>query len=155
MKRIANPVRLYIDSSGIDEDVFLRSRTARIGQRAIQIAMMIRAIEPMVVVTITVLLLTVSFAHPALAQAPGGNIFGGNDQTLGNGVREAIKWGRNLLFLLGIVGVGWGIFNLMTERAWGRQVIGGLLCLGFGGAVSLIYSFSQGNAVNLDTELGN
>jgi hypothetical protein len=43
----------------------------------------------------------------------------------------------------------------MTERAWGRQIIGGLLCLGFGGAVSLIYSFSQGNAVNLDTDLGN
>ncbi len=43
----------------------------------------------------------------------------------------------------------------MTEKAWGRQMIGGLLCLGFGGVVSLVYSFSQGNAVNLDTDLGN
>jgi hypothetical protein len=34
-------------------------------------------------------------------------------------------------------------------------MIGGLLCLGFGGVVSLVYSFSQGNAVNLDTDLGN
>ena len=116
--------------------------------------MFIRAVEPVLVLIATALLMSLAFVQPAFAQTPGGNLFGGNDQSLGNGVREAIKWGRNLLFLLGIVGIGWGIFNLMTEKAWGRQMIGGLLCLGFGGVVSLVWSFSQGNAVNLDTDLG-
>jgi hypothetical protein len=143
------------DAYKIDDEVYEQSRAARIGERAIQLAVLLRAIEPLLVVTITAFFMVIAMAHPAMAQTPGGSIFGGNDQTVGNGVREAIKWGRNLLFLLGVVGVGWGIFNLMTEKAWGRQIIGGLLCLGFGGAVSLIYSFSQGNAVNLDTDLGN
>ena len=94
-------------------------------------------------------------AVPALAQTPGGNLFGGNDQQLGSGVREAIRWGRNLLFLLGVAGVGWGAANIMMEKAWGRQMLGGGICMGIGGILSLVYSFSQGNAVNLDTDLGN
>jgi hypothetical protein len=155
MRRFSNLIGVRADSYKIDEEVYEASRAARIGQRAIQLAVIVRSIEPVLVIVITSIWMLVVTAHPALAQTPGGSIFGGNDQSLGNGVREAIKWGRNLLFLLGVVGVGWGIFNLMTEKAWGRQIIGGLLCLGFGGAVSLIYSFSQGNAVNLDTELGN
>ena len=155
MKRLGKWMRERAGAYTIDDELYECSRVARVGQRAIQLAVVVRAIEPVLVIAVTALLMMISVAHPAMAQTPGGSIFGGNDQTLGNGVREAIKWGRNLLFLLGVVGVGWGIFNLMTERAWGRQVIGGLLCLGFGGAVSLIYSFSQGNAVNLDTDLGN
>lgn len=155
MRRLSEWIGARTCAFRIDEEVYEQSRAARIGQRVIQMAVILRAIEPVLVLSITALLMLVLAAHPVMAQTPGGSIFGGNDQSLGNGVREAIKWGRNLLFLLGVVGVGWGIFNLMTEKAWGRQVIGGLLCLGFGGAVSLIYSFSQGNAVNLDTDLGN
>ena len=155
MNSLGRLLGVCTDAYRIDDEVYERSRAARIGERAIQLAVIVRAIEPVLVICVTALLMIVATAHPALAQTPGGSIFGGNDQSLGNGVREAIKWGRNLLFLLGVVGVGWGIFNLMTEKAWGRQIIGGLLCLGFGGAVSLIYSFSQGNAVNLDTDLGN
>lgn len=155
MNSLGRLIGVRTDAYRIDDEVYERSRAARIGERAIQLAVIVRAVEPVLVIGVTALLMIVATAHPALAQTPGGSIFGGNDQSLGNGVREAIKWGRNLLFLLGVVGVGWGIFNLMTERAWGRQIIGGLLCLGFGGAVSLIYSFSQGNAVNLDTDLGN
>ena len=155
MRRLSEWIGARTCAYMIDEEVYEQSRAARMGQRVIQMAVILRSIEPVLVLSITALLMLVLAAHPAMAQTPGGSIFGGNDQSLGNGVREAIKWGRNLLFLLGVVGVGWGIFNLMTEKAWGRQVIGGLLCLGFGGAVSLIYSFSQGNAVNLDTDLGN
>ena len=155
MKRLSEWRGVRTDAYKIDDEVYEHSRAARIGQRAIELAVFIRAIEPALLIAVTALLMIITAAHPAFAQTPGGNVFGGNDQSLGNGVREAIKWGRNLLFLLGVVGVGWGIFNLMTEKAWGRQIIGGLLCLGFGGAVSLIYSFSQGNAVNLDTDLGN
>lgn len=148
-------VRLNDDACKVDDELLEQSRMARAGHRVIQLAVFIRAVEPVLVLVATTLFASLAFVHPALAQTPGGNVFGGNDQTLGNGVREAIKWGRNLLFLLGIVGIGWGTFNLMTEKAWGRQMIGGLLCLGFGGVVSLVYSFSQGNAVNLDTDLGN
>lgn len=155
MNSLSHWVGVQTDAYKIDDEVYEQSRAARIGERAIQLAVIVRAIEPLLVISITAFLMVIAMAHPAMAQTPGGSIFGGNDQTVGNGVREAIKWGRNLLFLLGVVGVGWGIFNLMTEKAWGRQIIGGLLCLGFGGAVSLIYSFSQGNAVNLDTDLGN
>jgi hypothetical protein len=155
MKRLREWIGARTGAYKIDGELYEKSGMARMGQRAIQLAVIVRAIEPVLIIAVTALLMIATSAHPAFAQTPGGSIFGGNDQSLGNGVREAIKWGRNLLFLLGVVGVGWGIFNLMTERAWGRQIIGGLLCLGFGGAVSLIYSFSQGNAVNLDTDLGN
>ena len=135
----------------IDDDLLDRSAAARAGRRLIQLAILVRAIEPVLVLVGAVLLVTVQ----ALAQQPGGNIFGGNDQQLGNGVREAIRWGRNLLFLLGIGGVGWGAMNIMMEKAWGRQMLGGGICMGIGGILSLVYSFSQGNAVNLDTDLGN
>jgi hypothetical protein len=34
-------------------------------------------------------------------------------------------------------------------------MIGGGICMSIGAILSLVYSFSQGNAVNLDTDLGN
>ena len=49
---------------------------------------------------------------------------------------------------------GWGAANIMMEKAWGRQMLGGGICMGIGG-IWLVHSFSQGNAVNLDTDLGN
>ena len=91
-----------------------------------------------------------TMVHPVAAQGTG--LFPGDDQQIGNGVREAIKWARNLLFLLGFVGIGWMILNLMTEKSWGRQLLGGILCWGFGGLAALAYSFSQGSAVDLPTE---
>ena len=143
-------IRLYKGVCKIDDDLLERSRVARAGRSLIQLAIFVRAIEP-VLALVALLLVTV----PALAQTPGGNLFGGNDQQLGSGVREAIRWGRNLLFLLGVGGVGWGAANIMMEKAWGRQMLGGGICMGIGGILSLIHSFSQGNAVNLDTDLGN
>ena len=144
-------IRLYNDIYKVDDDLLERSRLARAGRSLIQLAVIVRAIEPVLALVAAVLLVAV----PALAQTPGGNLFGGNDQQLGSGVREAIRWGRNLLFLLGVGGVGWGAANIMMEKAWGRQMLGGGVCMGIGGILSLVYSFSQGNAVNLDTDLGN
>jgi len=144
-------IRLYTNVCKIDDDLLDRSRVARAGRSFIQLAIFVRAIEPVLALVAALLVVTV----PALAQTPGGNLFGGNDQQLGSGVREAIRWGRNLLFLLGVGGVGWGAANIMMEKAWGRQMLGGGVCMGIGGILSLIYSFSQGNAVNLDTDLGN
>ncbi len=144
-------IRLRSGICDMDDDLFERSRVARAGRSFVQLAVLIGAIEPVLILVATVLLMTV----PAFAQTPGGNLFGGNDQQLGSGVREAIRWGRNLLFLLGVGGVGWGSANIMMEKAWGRQMLGGGICMSLGGILSLIYSFSQGNAVNLDTDLGN
>jgi hypothetical protein len=144
-------IRLYKNVCKIDDNLLERSRVARAGHSLIRLAIFVRAIEPVLALVATVSLMTV----PALAQTPGGNLFGGNDQQLGSGVREAIRWGRNLLFLLGVGGVGWGAANIMMEKAWGRQMLGGGICMGIGGILSLIHSFSQGNAVNLDTDLGN
>ena len=144
-------IRLYTNVCKIDNDLLERSRVARAGRSFIQLAIFVRAIEPVLALVAALLVVAV----PALAQTPGGNLFGGNDQQLGSGVREAIRWGRNLLFLLGVGGVGWGAANIMMEKAWGRQMLGGGVCMGIGGILSLVYSFSQGNAVNLNTDLGN
>jgi hypothetical protein len=135
----------------IDENLLQHSRTARVSRGLIQASVVIHVLTP-VLVLVTMLALVVV---PVYAQAPGGSIFGGNDQTIGNGVREAIKWGRNLLFLLGVFGVMWAVLNYMMEKNWSKQLIGGIACFCFGGVASLAYSFSQGQAVNLDTNLGN
>ena len=98
--------------------------------------------------------LVVLAAGEAVAQTTGGGIFG-SDQQVGNAIREAIKWGRNLLFLMGVVFVGWGVVNYGTEKPSVKQFVAALGCFAFGGIVALVYSISQGNAVNLDTGFGN
>ena len=144
-------IGLHTSVCEVDDDLFESSAASRAGSSLIRLAVFIRAVEPVLALVGALLIVTV----PALAQTPGGNLFGGNDQQLGSGVREAIRWGRNLLFLLGVAGVGWGAANIMMEKSWGRQMLGGGVCMGIGGILSLVYSFSQGNAVNLDTDLGN
>ena len=132
----------------IDDQLLTNSRTARASQRLFQASAILNALTPVLLIGI----MSVS----VMAQGPsGGSIFGGDDQTLGNGVREVIKWGRNLLFLLGIGGLMWAAVNYMTEKNWTKQALGGVFCFAFGAVASLAYSFSQGNAVNLDTDLGN
>ncbi len=149
--KILGGIRARICACKVDDALLERSASARVGDRAIQLAEIIRAVEPVLALVVAVVFLAV----PGFAQQPGGNFFGQNDQATGAGVREAIRWGRNLLFLLGVAGIGWGSINYMTEKSWGRQMLGGGLAMGIGGILSLIYSFSQGNAVNLDTDLGN
>lgn len=128
----------------------LNSMSARAGARIIAFARIVQSIEPVVVI----LLLLATATVDALAQTPGGNIFG-SDQQVGNAIREAIKWGRNLLFLMGVVFVGWGVVNFGTDKPSAKQFIAAIGCFAFGGIVALVYSISQGNAVNLDTGFGN
>jgi hypothetical protein len=143
-------IRARIGACQADDELLDRSAAARTGQCLIQLAVIVRTIEPLLVLVAAALLTAV----PVLAQ-PGGSFFGQNDQATGSGVREAIRWGRNLLFLMGVGGIGWGAMNIMGGKAWGRQMLGGGLAMGIGGILALVYSFSQGNAVNLDTDLGN
>ena len=135
----------------LDESLLQQSPTARASKRLIQASIIVHVLTPVLVILVIITLT----ALPVLAQSPGGSILGGNDQTVGNGVREAIKWGRNLLFLLGIGGLMWAAFNYMTEKNWTKQAVGSVFCFAFGAVASLAYSFSQGNAVDLDTNLGN
>jgi hypothetical protein len=133
------------------DEAILQSRIARTGEKLMRAAVFVRTVEPLLVLTAIVLVMG---AGPALAQAPGGNIFGGSDQTVGNGVREAIRWARNILFLLGIGACAWGAVNIFLEKPYARQFIGGGAAMGFGGIASLAYSFAQGQAVNVDTDVG-
>lgn len=137
-------------SSKLDTEPLNQSCFERFGAQIISLARIIQAIEPVV---LFFLLLTAA-AVEALAQAPSGNIFG-SDQQVGNAIREAIKWGRNLLFLMGVVFVGWGVVNFGTDKPSAKQFIAAIGCFAFGGIVALVYSISQGNAVNLDTGFGN
>ena len=125
-------------------------RSARIGSRLIKAAQLITVLEPL----LTLLLLAICLTATASAQTTGGQIFG-SDQQVGNAIREAIKWGRNLLFIMGIVFTGWAVLNYGTEKPSGKQIIAAIGCFAFGGIVALVYSISQGNAVNFDTGFGN
>jgi hypothetical protein len=153
-RRASNLRRWWAGRTGlhpmIDPELFARSRSARIGARIIASARVAQSIEP----TVTYILLLALSAVDASAQQPSGNIFG-SDQQVGNAIREAIKWGRNLIFLIGIIFVGWGVVNFGTEKPSAKQFIAAIGCFAFGGIVALVYSISQGNAVNLDTGFGN
>jgi hypothetical protein len=146
--------RLPAVGNAVDPELLEHSATARAGSHLIRLAVLIRTIEPVLVLTVAMLLASVALVHPGYAQPQGGSIFGQNDQAVGSGLRELIRYGRNALFLLGVGGILWGAFNYMTEKSWGRQMVGGGIAMGIGGILSLVYSFSQGNAVNLDTDLG-
>src|SRR5262245_5179516 len=143
-------IKSTLSNSVIAEDI-LESGVARVGDKLVRAALIFKVVEPVLVLTAVVLAIAVG---PALAQAPGGNIFGGSDQTVGNGVREAIRWARNILFLLGIGAVAWGTVNIFLEKPYARQFIGGGAAMGFGGIASLAFSFAQGQAVNVDTDVG-
>lgn len=124
------------------------------GLRLTALARIVMLLEPALVMLLTALLALTTLSGEALAQTPGGNIFG-SDQQVGNAIREAIKWGRNLLFLMGVVFVGWGVVNFGTDKPSAKQFVAAIGCFAFGGIVALVYSISQGNAVNLDTGFGN
>lgn len=149
VNRLRKLFRASIADVDIDSQLLAQSRSARIAKRLFQASAWVHVLTPALVVVGTLLLL----AFPVLAQSPGGSIFGGNDQTVGNGVREFVKYGRNLLFLLGIGFIIWGIINYAIEKSWVKQLIGGVGCFGFSGVAALAYSFSHGQAVNLDTTL--
>jgi hypothetical protein len=137
-----------------DDGMREEPRIARIGKRLVQAAMFARAFEPMLIL-LTVVAAAALQTTPVMAQTPGGgSIFGGSDQTVGSGVREAIRWARNILFLLGVGGCAWGALNVMMEKPYLKQFIGGGASMGFGAIAALAHSFAQGEAVNVDTDLG-
>ena len=151
MKLIKNLFKLSPENNPAPSVAVDDSRFARLGQRMIRTAYLLRLMEPIFLL----ILMLGTFAISSFAQTPGGSVFNGSDQTLGNGLREFAKYFRNALFLGGVIFTGWGMINLAMEKPWGTKLFGGIGCFGFSGIAALAYSFSQGNAVNLDTNLGN
>ncbi|MFN0120767.1 MAG: hypothetical protein ACKV2V_09725 [Blastocatellia bacterium] len=128
-------------------------RATRMGHRLLRAGAFLGASEPFFALAMLALAMLIPGAE-TMAQTPTDNIFG-SDQQVGNAIREAIKWGRNLLFLMGVVFVGWGVVNYGTEKPAAKQLIAAVGSFAFGGIVALIYSISQGTAVNFDTGFGN
>lgn len=127
---------------GIDTE----SRAYRIGKALITTSHLMRALEMVLVLAIVM----VAAAHPTFAQSPG-NIFGSDPTTAGRGLIEAVKYFRNVIFVLGIVFFMWAAINLGFEKPWGMKAIGGAACWAFSGLAALVYEFSQGNSVQMDT----
>ena len=76
-------------------------------------------------------------AIPVVAQ-PQGATLAGNSSNPVNAFRTALDIDVWVLLGLGIGGIGWGISNVMADRAWGRQIVGGACALGFAGIVALV-----------------
>ena len=83
--------------------------------------------------------------------------------TLVNDLRYALRTLRKnpgfaavavITIVLGIGACAWGAVNIFLEKPYARQFIGGGAAMGFGGIASLAYSFAQGQAVNVDTDVG-
>ena len=153
LKKIRNSVRAQLAASreardgaaalyGIDP----KSPAARIGNSLMTFSMVLRFVEPVLVVGLLVLFSAV----PALAQGPG-NIFGSDATTPGKGLVEAVKYFRNVIFVAGIAFFMWAGINLGFEKPWGGKAWAGAACWAFSGLAALVYEFSQGNPVNMDT----
>ncbi len=123
-------------SAGPDE-VLGRSRLAALGERVIRAAMIVRLLQPMLLLLITVMMIIVALIEPAAAQTQGATL-GGNSSNPINAFKTALDIGVWVLLGLGIGGIGWGIYNVMFDRAWGRQMVGGACALGFAGIVALV-----------------
>src|SRR5262249_42526629 len=118
-------------------------RVTRLGYKLIKAAQVIGLAEPIITLALLATMVLL-YSVEALAQTPSGAIFG-SDQQVGNAIREAIKWGRNLLFLMGVVFVGWGVVNYGTEKSAAKQIIAAIGCFAFGGVVSCFDLCSAGN----------
>src|SRR5216683_985734 len=120
-----NWLRSQANTVEIDQHLLSSSSAARASRRLIQASVILNALAPLLAIVAIISLTAVS----AMAQGPGGGT--------------------------GIGGLMWAAVNYMTEKNWTKQALGGVFCFAFGSIASLAYSFSQGNAVNLDTDLGN
>ena len=124
-------------AQSVPDEVFERSRVARIGEQAIRAAILVRLIQPMLLLVIAVMMMAVALIEPAAAQTQGATL-GGNSSNPINAFKTALDIGVWVLLGLGIGGIGWGIYNVMFDRAWGRQMVGGACALGFAGIVVLV-----------------
>lgn len=137
-------------STGQDEVFDLLGGTgmeqARVGRSLIQLGLIINMLR----IPLTCLVLLAVTAVPALADT--GPIFNGNPSTFANMVREGLKLLAILLFCAGAVFIAWMIINIGRKNEWTNQLLGAIGSFGFGTIVAVIYSISQGRAVDVGTD---
>lgn len=127
------------------------STAARAGRGLITVAVGLELLTPLLFFG----LVFVGLAEPALAQPSAGNIFGQSAEAPGRGLVEAVKYLRNIVFVFGVAFFAWAALNMGFEKQWGGKAIAGAACWAFAGLSALVYEFSQGNSVKVDTNLGN
>lgn len=102
---------------------------------------------------LAVALLVLASPVAAYAQAPGGQIFGASDQTIGNGFKAFCKYFRVIIFFVGFVFMGLVGICKGVGKPWGGFLTGGLICWGFAGLAQLGYSFATGNEVEITPDI--
>jgi len=125
------------------------SRAARIGQRLLALALVIKSASGLIA---TILMVLVGAASAA-AQTPTGGFFNGNSSQLGNSLRSVTFFLAAAMIIAGIIFIAVGIITSgLRESLSTWKFITGAACFAFGGVCAAIYAFSQGDSVPLDNQ---
>lgn len=117
---------------------------------AVRVGLVLGSLMPLLLIVGVVLVAPAA----ALAQSPGQNLFGSSEQTVGNGIRAFTRWFRVAIFFAGVIGLGVCGLMKMFKQPCGGVAIGSVFCFGFAGVAQLVYSFSNGQEVEFNPELG-
>ena len=127
----------------------MNSRTARFGNRLVEIGFGFKTANGLVVLVLTMLLGIVS----ASAQTPSGQFFNGDSGQLGNSLRSITFFLAAAMIIAGIIFVAVGIITSgLRESLSTWKFITGAACFAFGGICAAVYAFSQGETVPLDNQ---
>ena len=127
----------------------MNSRTARFGNRLVEIGFALKTANGLVVLMLTMLLGVVS----ASAQTPSGQFFNGDSGQLGNSLRSITFFLAAAMIIAGIIFVAVGIITSgLRESLSTWKFITGAACFAFGGICAAVYAFSQGETVPLDNQ---
>jgi hypothetical protein len=127
----------------------MNSRTARFGNRLVEIGFALKTANELVVLVLTMLLGVVS----ASAQTPSGQFFNGDSGQLGNSLRSITFFLAAAMIIAGIIFVAVGIITSgLRESLSTWKFITGAACFAFGGICAAVYAFSQGETVPLDNQ---
>ena len=127
----------------------MNSRTARFGNRLVEIGFGFKTANGLVVLVLTMLLGIVSTS----AQTPSGQFFNGDSGQLGNSLRSITFFLAAAMIIAGIIFVAVGIITSgLRESLSTWKFITGAACFAFGGICAAVYAFSQGETVPLDNQ---
>ena len=126
-----------------------QSRAARLTRACFKAAILLRLIQPALVLISAATLVALSVVCPVAAQTGGPIITGSNPNAPITGIQNLVTLGVWLLIAAGIGGIGWALVNGMRRQSWGAQLIFGTACLGFGGIVALWNEYANGRSPDL------
>lgn len=123
------------------------NKVVRCGLKLMNWAVVLETASPLVALVAVFLLSAVS----TFAQSGGGPIFVPDNGQFGRAVVGFIRLIYQGLFVLGFVATAWFIFNIVTEKAWTKQLIGAVCCWGAGLIAMVVYQASRGQVIQFDT----